>query len=69
MQLLNEVTAMTSIAEDLVGTPNCITQLSNFLCLYIILDGCSSHKYIHRFCNNNVSIIVNALDAILSKIF
>ena len=30
IQFLNEVTTMTSIAEDLVGTPNCITQLRMF---------------------------------------
>ena len=44
MKFINEVTTMTSITEDLVGTPNYITQLSNFLFLFITLNGCSSHK-------------------------
>ena len=61
MQFLNEVTIMTSIVEDLIGNPNCITQLSNFLFLFITLDGCSSRNNIPMFLDNNIYIIVNAL--------
>ena len=49
MQFFNEVTAMTSIAEDLVDTPNYITQLSIFLCLFITLDDYSSRNNISRY--------------------
>ena len=49
MQFLEEVSAMTSIAEDLVEIPNRITQLNNFLFLIITLDYFSSHNHIPRF--------------------
>ena len=54
---------MTSGVNNLIRTTNCITQLSNFLPLFIALDGCSSHHDITRFHDNKVPSIVNILGA------
>ena len=61
MKFLHKVTAMTNITDNMVETPNYITQFSNFLFLFITLDGSSIHNDIPRFQNNNISIIVDVL--------
>ena len=47
--LVQDITAMTSVAEDIVRIPNCIPLLVNFLFLFIPLNGYSSHNNITRF--------------------
>lgn len=61
MQFINNVTSITSVAEDLVRIYNCITQLSKFLSLLITLNDCSSYNNITMFQNNKIFSIVDVL--------
>ena len=61
IQFLNKVTTMTSIAEDLVMTPNCITQLRFFRFLFITLNGYSRHNDVAKFQSKNMFSNVDAL--------
>ena len=55
------ILSMTGGMDYLIRTSNYIAQLSNFLLLFVTLDGCSSHNYVTGFQDNDVPSIVNSL--------
>ena len=59
---------MTGGTDYLIKTCNSIAQLSNFLLLFVTLDGCSSHNDITGFQDNEVPSIINSFSVISTTI-